>query len=96
MSEPIFYQVIIYLMLTGALVPSFGSFGYYFMLDVVEISKFTYSLLGLLGFICLGIGTAMYQKYFKHYELRTLVLIEALVGLIFAPFSFLFVLRLNE
>jgi len=49
--------MILYLIITGFLVPSFGSFGYYFMLDVVKISKFTYSMLTVLGFACLLIGT---------------------------------------
>ena len=54
---PEFYSMILYLVITGLIVPSFGSFSYYFMLDVVGISKFAYSMLTVLGFICLLIGT---------------------------------------
>lgn len=32
---PEFHRVLIYLLLNGLLIPSFGSFGYYFMIDVV-------------------------------------------------------------
>ena len=56
--------MLLYLIIGGFLVPSFGSFGYYFMLDVVKISKFTYSMLTVLGFFCLFIGTMIYKKYF--------------------------------
>ena len=52
-----FYSMIIYLIVKGALVPSFSSFGYYFMLDVAGISKFAYSMLSVLGFCCLLVGT---------------------------------------
>jgi len=52
-----FYCLIIYLLVSGFLVPSFGSFGYFFMLDVVGISKFAYSMLTVLSFGCLLVGT---------------------------------------
>ena len=92
---PEIYQVIMYLSLYGLVVPSFSSFGYFFMLDVVELSKFTYSMLTVLGFFCLLIGSALYTKYFKEKEFRTLIVMEMVIGLIFAPFAYLFVLRLN-
>ena len=92
---PEIYCMILYLLLYGLVVPSFSSFGYFFMLDVVELSKFTYSMLTVLGFFCLLIGSALYTKYFKNYEFRSLILMEMVVGLVFAPFSYMFVLRLN-
>lgn len=52
-----FYSIILYLIFTGLVVPTFGSFGYYFMLDIVKLSKFTYSMLTVLGFFCLLVGT---------------------------------------
>ena len=65
-----YYLIILYLFIGGFLVPNFGSFGYYFMLDVVGISKFTYSMLTVLGYICLLIGTQFFNKYFKESEYR--------------------------
>ena len=90
-----YYSVILYLILTGMVVPSFGTFGYFFMLDVVELSKFTYSMLTVLGYFCLLIGSALYTKYCKDKEFRNLIVLEMVIGLIFAPFSYMFVLRLN-
>lgn len=46
--------------LTAVLVPSFGTFGYYFMMDVVHVSQFAYSMLGLVGYICLLLGTWLF------------------------------------
>ena len=57
---PIFYKVVLFLVLNGLLLPSFGSFGYYFMLDIVKISKFTIAMLGVLGYICLMIGSSVF------------------------------------
>ena len=90
-----YYSVILYLVLYGLVSPSFSSFGYFFMLDVVELSKFTYSMLTVLGFFCLLIGSALYTKYFKEKEFRNLIIMEMVIGLIFAPFSYMFILRIN-
>jgi len=65
-----FYSMILYIVIGGFLVPNFGSFGYYFMLDVVGISKFSYSMLTVLGFACLFIGTLVYKAYFRASEYR--------------------------
>ena len=90
-----YYLIILYLFIGGFLVPSFGSFGYYFILDVVGISKFTYSMLTVLAYIWLLLGTQIFNKYFKESEYRKLIMAEALLSIIFAPISFIFVLRLN-
>ena len=75
--------------------PSFGSFGYYFMLDVVKVSKFTYSMLTVLGFFCLFIGTLVYKRWFREKEYRNLIMMDALISILLAPLSFIFILRLN-
>jgi hypothetical protein len=59
-KEPVFYRVIIFLALNALLIPSFGSFGYYFMLDIVLLSKFTIAMLGVLGYVCLLIGSYLF------------------------------------
>ena len=87
--------MIIYLLIGGLLVPSFGSFGYYFMLDVVGISKFTYSMLTVLGFVTLLVGTQLFNKWFKDKEYRNLIMMDALITIVIAPLTFIFVLRLN-
>ena len=51
-----FYSIIIYLLLQAFLMPSFDSYGYFFMLDVVKISKFTFSALRVYDFIGLFVG----------------------------------------
>ena len=94
-KEPIFYKVLIYLFLTG-LIPSFGTFGYYFMLDVVQISKATIALLGVLGYICLMAGSSIYNYAFNNKEIRTLMTYNILLNLAFAPLNLMFVMRINQ
>ncbi len=83
------------MLLNSLLIPSFGSFGYYFMLDIVQLSKFTIAMLGVLGFVCMFIGTSMFQFWFNKQEYRTLCLYGIVLGLCFAPMNMLFVLRKN-
>jgi Na+/melibiose symporter-like transporter len=92
---PAIHNMILYLFLYGLVDPSFSSFGYYFMLDVVQLSKFTYSMLTVLGFFCLLIGSGLYKAYFKEFEYRNLIVMEMVIGIIFAPFSYMFILRIN-
>jgi hypothetical protein len=93
---PIFYKVVLFLVLNGLLLPSFGSFGYYFMLDIVKISKFTIAMLGVLGYICLMIGSSVFQKYLTRKDFGTLIIYNVLIGMCFAPLNLLFVMRKNE
>ena len=90
-----FYSLVLYLIVGGLLVPSFSSFGYYFMLNVIKLSKFTYSMLTVLGFVGLLIGTQLFNKYLKEMEYRKLFIIEAMISIVMAPLTFMFVLRLN-
>ena len=54
---PEFRNINIFILLTGLLVPSFNSFEYYFFMDILNISMWTYSMLTVLGFGALLIGT---------------------------------------
>ena len=65
------------------------------MLNVIKLSKFTYSMLTVLGFVGLLIGTQLFNKYLKEMEYRKLFVIEAMISIVMAPLTFMFVLRLN-
>ena len=90
-----FYCLILYLILTGLFVPSFSSFGYYFMLDVIKLSKFTYSMLTVLGFFCILVGTQLYNRYLKDKEYSSLVIWDALISIVMAPLTYILILRIN-
>lgn len=78
--------------MTG-LQPSFSTFGYYFMLDIVQLSKFTIAMLGVLGYACLMVGSSLYNYGFNKKEFRTLVVYNICLTLAFAPMNLLFVTR---
>ena len=84
-----------YILLSGLLVPTFDSFQYFFLLDVVGISKFTFSMLTMLTFACFLVGTQLYNRFFKEKEYRNLVMMEAIISIFVAPMTLIFVLRLN-
>ena len=46
-----------FMVLYAVLVPNFGAFDYYFMLDVVGITQFQYSMISVLHFVCVFIGS---------------------------------------
>ncbi len=92
---PEFYRVILFLILSGLAVPSFGTFGYYFMLDVVKLSKFTIAMLSVLGYVCLLIGSALFTTFFSTLEIRRLYCFSCLISLAFAPLYMMFVTRIN-
>lgn len=95
LKVPVFHRVLLFMLLNALLIPSFGSFGYYFMLDIVKISKFTIAMLGVLGFFCLLIGSSLYKVWFNKQEFRTLYLYSIIMSLCFAPMVMMFVLRKN-
>lgn len=95
LKVPMFHRVILFMLLNALLIPSFGTFGYYFMLDIVLLSKTTIAMLGVLGYICLLAGSSLYQYGFHKLEFRTLSVYGIMLSLVFAPMSLLFVLRLN-
>jgi Na+/melibiose symporter-like transporter len=77
------------------LVPSFGDIAYYFNLNIVQFSKFTVGMLTLLGFVTLLTGTMWYERYFKKYEVRKLMLWNSILGVIGCFITLIFAMRLN-
>ena len=80
--------------LYALLVPNFGAFDYYFMLDVVGITQFQYSMISVLHYFCMFIGSYLFKRWLKDFEVRTLT-IEVFLGLLCAPFTLMFVTRYN-
>lgn len=81
--------------LYALLVPNFGGFDYYFMLDVVGITQFQYSMISVLHYFCMFIGSYLFKRWLKDFEVRTLTIVEVFMGLLCAPFTMMFVTRYN-
>jgi len=92
---PQIYKPISFYLLMGITVPSFGDFNYYFIIEVLQISKFVLSLLAIVGFVTLLIGIAIYSKYLEDKETRTLIKFAILINIIGEFFQLMLVLRVN-
>ena len=95
---PEMYLVVLYFVFGGFLIPSFGDFGYYFMLDEEMgpgISKFTYSVLGIIGQVTGILGSFWYERNLKHVEVRTILFWGLLVSIVSSFCSYIFAKRWN-
>lgn len=52
-------------------------------------------MLTLLGSVTLLTGTLMYQKFFKEWEVRTMMMLNIIIGFFAIGINLLFVLRVN-
>ena len=84
-----------YLIISAFLVPKFGAFDYYFLMDEVKLPKSTHKLLGLFGSLYVLCATHLFSRYFKDKEYKNLIMLEAMVKLAFAPLTMLFISRFN-
>merc|ERR1711894_205329 len=64
-------------------------------MDVVQVSKFSYSMLTVLGYFCMIVGTNLFNTYLKEKEYRHLILMNAALSLIMAPIEMMYILRWN-
>lgn len=95
LQRPVYYRIVMFCIVTGLFAPSFGSFGYFFTMDVIGLTKFTYAMLTVLGFGSLLFGTQLYRFWGKDYEYRSLILINVGIDLLLAPLSFILIFRIN-
>lgn len=92
---PAIYKTILFFLLGGLLVPSFGDINYYFILNVVNFSKFTVSMMSIIGYLSLLGGVIMYNRYFKQVEIRKLLKWSIGIGICGQLMNLVFILRLN-
>ena len=92
---PSIYRTIAFFLIGSILVPSFSDISYYFLLNVVTFSKFTVSMLSIIGFASLLAGIIIFNKYLKQKEVRNMLKYAILISFIGQVFSLLFALRLT-
>jgi len=81
--------------LKGILNPSFSEFAYFFLLDVIHISKLIFALLILIGAICSIIGALIYKSFFRAVDTFWMILAAMIAGVIGAFLIFVFAKRWN-
>lgn len=52
-------------------------------------------MLTVVAYICLLVGSQVYNKYFRDTEYRKLIIIDAFIAIVVAPIQFIFVCRWN-
>lgn len=84
------YRSVLFFLLLGAVIPSFADYFYYYQMDVTGFTKWDYAMFGVLGNVCLFIGTLAYQWFLKNKEIRCMMVMACLTNLIGAAGSLLF------
>ena len=67
------YFVIIFLLARALLSPKFDEFTYFFLLNVIGISKLMFAILALIGNICGIIGALLYKSFFRNICVRWMI-----------------------
>ena len=65
------------------------------MINEAGITKFTIGMLSVVGYVCLLIGTQIFNSCLKKYEYRRLIFASTVITLVCAPLTIIFTLRLN-
>ena len=85
------YKTILYFIIMGCVIPSFSDYFYYYQMDVVGFSKFTYAMLGVLGSATLMLGTFFYNLALQDKSLRCMMVLACFINMVGSVGSMLFV-----
>ena len=75
--------------------PSFSEFSYFFMMNVIGVSKFLFSVLVLVGQICHVFGALIYKAFFRGVDTRWMILFATITHIFGAFANFMFAKRWN-
>ena len=89
------YCLVIYFILDGITNPSFADFSYFFLLNVVGVSKFMFAMIALIGQVCSVIGVLIYENFLKEVEVRTVIMWNVILGVLGAWLNYMFAMRWN-
>lgn len=95
-KAPIIYKLCLFHFLSGAMVPRFQEYKYYFLLNIIEMSEFTYAILFIIGSLSMLCLVGLYHYLFERYSYRTGMAVGLLLTTITTFFDILFVLRINQ
>ncbi len=85
----------LFFLLIGITVPRFDDYLYYYKTGPAGFTQFQYSMLTLMGACALIIGIALYQRFFKDTEPRTMIAFAVLLTIIASVFDLILVLQWN-
>lgn len=89
------YQLVLFFIFYATLNPRFDEFTYFFLLNVIKISKFTLAFLVLVSQVSHIVGATIYQKLFKDTETRKMARFAFISSSFFSFLNFTFAKRWN-
>lgn len=89
------YFLVIFFLAKGVITPSFEEFSYFFLLNVIKISKFVFSLLVLIGQICHIVGALIYKAWCRNIDTRWMIFFAMVIGVLSSFLAFVFAKRWN-
>jgi len=95
LKMPEIYLTLLFYVISSVTQPGFGTYSYYFQMEVIKFSKFQYAMFGVLGYASLSLGTAYFNMYLKDYEVRTLIRWAVLLDIFGCAMNYCFAKRWN-
>jgi len=89
------YFVIIYFILDGFTNPQFTDFTYFFLLNVIGLSKFMFAMITLIGQVCSVIGVIIYALFLKKVETRWVLFWNVVINVVGTFLNYVFAMRWN-
>jgi hypothetical protein len=90
------YMTVLYMIVSNAISPSFGEFGFYYNTNVRHISKTTIGFLDTLGSFSNLAGVLAYTWWFTNIEYRTMLLWGTYIGFVGSILCIGFILEYNK
>lgn len=87
---------LVFLFISGSIIPSFSDITYYWMITVLEFSKRTIALLALIAYCTAFVGTFIYNSWLKNIEYRYIMVLAHAVIAFAWGLSFLQVSRISK
>ena len=89
------YFIIIFFIVKGIISPSFEEFSYFFLLNIIGVSKFVFSMLVLIGQICHLVGALVYRMWCRNVDTRTMIIWAMVTGTLGSFLNLVFAKRWN-
>ena len=95
-QKRIVFGSLIFLFISGAIIPSFSDIMYFWQINVLEFSKQTIALLTLISFWTASLGTFIYKFWLKNIEYRCIMILAHFIFAFASLTSFLLVSRISK
>jgi Na+/melibiose symporter-like transporter len=89
------YLVVIYFLVDGFTNPTFGDYSYFFLMNIIGVSKFMFAMITLIGSICSIVGVLLYEAFLKTTEVRTILIWNVALAVLASWLNYCFAMRWN-